>query len=195
MTTRLAACQVACPHRAGLSCSSLLLALWLCCLLCGVCGAGGAGGRGAGVRPGIMRAAGALILVGKGHHGAAPRKRGDGGWTRGVSMGMAGHTWGWPRTRGDGGNHVGMTTSNLGTAVPNLGTAAPTWGWRLTPGDGRQNVGMENNCLPMWALSCLARRAAPQTHRSSPTCHGSHQTRRGPPGGAGFCPSSELPPP
>ena len=35
----------------------------------------------------------------------------------------------------------------------------------------------------------------PQAHRSSPTCHGSHQNRRGPPWGAGFCPSSELPPP
>ena len=35
----------------------------------------------------------------------------------------------------------------------------------------------------------------PQAHRSSPTCHGSHQTRRGSPGGTGFCPSSELPPP
>ena len=35
----------------------------------------------------------------------------------------------------------------------------------------------------------------PQAHRSTPTCHGSHQTRRGPPGGVGFCPSSELPPP
>jgi hypothetical protein len=35
----------------------------------------------------------------------------------------------------------------------------------------------------------------PEAHRSSPTCHGSHQARRGPPGGAGLCPSSELPPP
>ena len=35
----------------------------------------------------------------------------------------------------------------------------------------------------------------PQAHRSSPTCHRSHQTRRGQPGGAGFCPLSELPPP